>query len=189
MLDKDKFLKEIKAEALSRAEVLLNTAKNEKAESLKALDKELAESVDSERQKTEAGVGLILSRRLADARIATPKIILTAKQKAVDAAYNKATQKILSMSDAEYKGFISGLITKYAEDGDKVVFAECDKKRIPNDFFKTVSTKLTVSGKTHSGQGGVILEGKKCDKNLTIEALMKVVREETESDVANVLFL
>ena len=188
MLDKDKFLDSIRETAVSKAIEIVESAKCDKVRRLRIAEKGLSESVKSEHEKAQECVELILTRRAASARIDASKILLSAKQKAVDTAYQQAKQSIISMSDAEYKAFISGLIAKYAEDGDKVVFAECDKKRMSGDFLKAVSTKLTVSNKTHSGQGGVILESEKCDKNLTIEALMKAVREETEIDVAKILF-
>ncbi|MCL2370021.1 MAG: V-type ATP synthase subunit E [Firmicutes bacterium] len=192
MFDKDNFLEDIRKSAELQAESLIMTAKQKQEDSLNVLEKALSDQAELEHQRTLIDAEQILSHRATDTRITKQKIVLSAKQKIVDSVYYEARQFILDMSDSEYFDFIGGLIAKHAVNNDKVIFADRDKKRIPKDFLDLVATKhklkLYIADKTHSDLGGVILEGKNYDKNLTLETLLKLIRQKTENDVAELLF-
>ncbi|MDE7395172.1 MAG: V-type ATP synthase subunit E [Clostridiales bacterium] len=120
------------------------------------------------------------------------KTMLAAKQQLIDRAYKEAERKILNMTDPVYREFIGDLIVKYAEDGDRVVVAERDVRRLHADFIAELAQKagktITLSEQTHSGNGGVILTGKQVDKNLTLDALLHELRQKTQGQAANRLF-
>ncbi|MEG1805372.1 MAG: hypothetical protein RR327_03155 [Clostridia bacterium] len=48
--------------------------------------------------------------------------------------------------------------------------------------------KLTVSANTENYVGGIILRSKTLDKNLTLKATLRGLREETEQETAKILF-
>lgn len=153
---------------------------------------------EEERRKAEALAAAsaqakgVASRQATLSRLEERKTVLAAKQQVVDAAFGEAVKKIHNMTDPVYREFIGGLIEKYADDGDSVVVARRDEKRLHAEWLASVSRtcgkQLTLSSEQHDGQGGVILSGNRCDKNLTLEALLKSLRESALAGVAKCLF-
>ena len=192
MEEKEAFLESIRVSAEKAAESLVADAERERNKKLAVLREELAELEKKERHKAEADAALILSRRRSAARLQSTKTILTAKQELVDAVYRLARERILDMPDDTYREWIAAFIAKFAEDGDAVIFAKRDCGRFPSDFIENIARKrgisLTVSDETHGEEGGVILSGKRIDKNLTLPSLFALARERTEVMVAGTLF-
>ena len=70
--------------------------------------------------------------------------------------------------------------------------SERDVRRLPYDWAtklgESIGKDLSLSGKHHDARGGVVLVGYKCDKNLTLDTLVKQIRPETEAEIAEKLF-
>jgi len=188
MIDKEFFLEN----TLKKTSELVASKECEEAEKLRVFETELNDLEKQKHVQTQAEVGRILSRKAMSARVDSSKIILLSKQNAIDTVFEKAKQKILKMSDKEYFELIGVLIIKHASINDEVVFSKKDKKRVPKDFLENLSKKhklsLKMSDETHSLSGGVLLKGKKYDKNLSIDTLLSLARESIESEVSKVLF-
>jgi V/A-type H+-transporting ATPase subunit E len=158
--------------------------------------REVREEMEAKAEKARIGAqnsaSLILSRRESAARIDGAKLVLKAKQKLIDAVYARAKESVLNLSDASYRELIGGYIVKYADEGDEVITARNDHKRLSAEFIKQISDKfklgLTLGAKTHDDLGGVILRGSLCDKNLTLSSIIDGIREKTESEVIKKLF-
>ncbi|MCI8413139.1 MAG: hypothetical protein HFE47_03475 [Clostridia bacterium] len=147
-----------------------------------------SEAVAAARESAQA----LLARRQTLCALETRKAELAAKQKVIDAAYEEAAHKILNMTDHIYREFVGNMVEKYADDGDEIVVAERDCKRLHDEWLTAIARKtgknLAFSNRTHSGRGGVILVGKSCDKNLTLETLLGSLREDSLAGVATRLF-
>lgn len=165
------------------------------AERDKALEKVRNEEM---RKKSDAiaaaqqAADALLSRRQTLDRLDARKTELAAKQQAVDAAFAEATKKVLNMTDHIYRDYMGSLIAECAQDGDCVTVAARDAKRLHAEWLENVRRKcgkhLSLNEETHAGAGGVILCGKTCDINLTLETLIKDLRERLAADVAKRLF-
>jgi len=192
MLDIEKFVKEIIDNAKKQASAIVEEAKKEEVQFLSALEEDLSKIAENNSVMVEENASIMQMHKVASARIATPKVILEAKIKAVDSIYNKVKQHILDMSIKDYFAFLDKLIIKYATEGNKVIFAKKDIKNIPKDFIENIAKrqkiKLVISDKTHNGDGGIILQSSNYDQNLTLEAVISVIRLETETEVAKMLF-
>ena len=178
--------------AESDARRLIADAESEREE-LKAQVRETEErrkaaALESARSQADA----VISRRKTLCELESRKAELAAKQKVIDEAYEEAVRKILNMTDHIYREFIENLVCEYAEDGDRVIISERDVKRLSADWLSAISARtgkhLTLESETHKGLGGVILSGKSCDKNLTLEAMVKSLRATTLSACAKKLF-
>lgn len=156
----------------------VKTEENKKREDALASAAKAAESV-VERRKT---LGELEAR----------KTRLAAKQQVIDSAYEEAIKKILNMTDHIYREFIGNLIFEYAEDGDKIVICERDSKRLHADWLSGICKKsgknLKFAEEFHKGRGGIILIGRKYDKNLTLEAMINSLRESTLAEASKRLF-
>jgi len=189
MLDINKHIDTILTDADVQSDLLIKTAMLAETEAFAALEREFSQRTNGTAQND---ADKIKAARAAESRMAASNLLLSAKQKAMDACYAAAKQKILGFSDAAYRDLLGALLAKHAVNDNAVILAERDKKRISKDFVDKLAVthkiKLTLSNKTHPYEGGIILEGAAFDKNLTIDALLESAREETESEVAEILF-
>ena len=134
----------------------------------------------------------------ADAKVAVvstldgKKILMNAKAKAVDDLFAKALDEIASMDKKKYLAIIENILKKFAEDGEVVIISEVDKGRVTQKFIddtaKKLGIKLTLSKELGSFHGGVILSGKNSDKNLSFDMELMSIKEECETQIADMLF-
>ncbi len=142
--------------------------------------------IDSKAMRAE-----LLARRLTVAELDVKKILLNAKQEIIDDVYAIAKQQLQSLPTTQYKKLVEGMLIKAAGDGDEVLIGKCDEKTITASFVKKIADKkgikltLAVDDKIN---GGVILRGKSCDKNLTIDLEVAAIKLTTETDIAKRLF-
>ena len=134
----------------------------------------------------------ILRRNEVVSTLDGKKILMNAKAKAVDDLCAKALDEIASMDKKKYLAIIENILKKFAEDGEVVIISEVDKGRVTQKFIddtaKKLGIKLTLSKELGSFHGGVILSGKNSDKNLSFDMELMSIKEECETQIADMLF-
>ena len=119
------------------------------------------------------------------------KLLLNAKKATIDKAFAEAVDDIMKDKKG-YLSLIEKMISSCAEDGDTVVICKEDEKVITKKFVTDLAAKIgkkvTLSKDFGDFKGGVILEGKNYDKNLTLELELSAIRQETESKISKILF-
>ncbi len=147
------------------------------------------EYIQSQRKDTALYTQNLKSGRETLASLEAKKIILNAKQSLVETVYKRAENKLAKIKKAEYMSLIEKLISAFAEEGETVVLSkkcEIEKEEILSlDIVKKLGLKVE---KTGDMGGGIILCGKKCDKDLSFAAISATVREKTEAETAQKLF-
>lgn len=189
---KDAIINDIITNAERKAAAAVADATAQKDELLEKCRNELARKEREELERAQRQAELSIERRQTLAVLDGRKAELAAKQAVIDKVYDAAITKTLNMTDNVYREFIAGLIEKYADDGDEVMIAERDSKRLNYDWVSALGAKLgkdlTLSSKYHHARGGVVLVGYKCDKNLTLDTIVAQIRLNTESEIASRLF-
>lgn len=169
------------SDAIAEKDALLETTRNR----LEQREREALAFAEEEAKKT-------VERKVTLAELDKRKLLLKAKQALLDKVYDAAIVKTLNMTDNVYRDFIGGLVARYADDGDEIMVSEKDIRRLPYDWAtklgESIGKDLSLSGKHHDARGGVVLVGYKCDKNLTLDTLVKQIRPETEAEIAEKLF-
>ena len=116
---------------------------------------------------------------------------LAAEKSVIDMVFSNAMKKIAELPKKEYLEIIAKLLAE-AESGDEVRISEKDKDVITEAFVKKIADKLKIklklSKKYADISGGIILSGAVADKNLSLEADFKELRETYEPEVARILF-
>ncbi len=154
-------------------------------------DKEIAAIAEKTELDSKAMRAEILARRITVADLDVKKILLNAKQEVIDEVYESAKSKLKSLPAAEYKKLIEGMLIAAATDGDEVRISKEDSKAITAAFVKKIADKkgikltLAVDDKV---DGGIVLRGKSCDKNMTIDLEVAAVKLLTETEVSKRLF-
>jgi len=183
------------AKIIESAENSRNNTIFEAKEKIKQIKADTKIYIEALNKKTDLEISemqkSVSSRRKSVADLDVKKLILQSKHTVLDKAFVEAENKVLKMADKEYKAFLKKLITTYAENGDKVLFSENDKKKIDKTYVEEISKiggiKLDYDF-SDSFNGGIILQSKNCNKNLTLKTLFSQVREKAESEIANILF-
>lgn len=188
----ESIVEKIRSDGRAEAEKLL-AAGRRKADEIENSAKENAEKL---RRETEADVQKraqsIAERYAATARLDVKKIRLAARKKAVESVYAQAKKRLCLLNEEETLRLFNRLLCAYAEEGDKVIFAdnfayEKSVKLLPVFTQKKLSV-VSAAQKSVSIDGGMYLTGKTADKDLSFDALLKADAEENESNVASAIF-
>ena len=138
------------------------------------------------------------SKILTEANLGVKKTILSEKQKIMEDVFDNALESILKLSNKEYQSFIKKLILDNIEKGDETIFiGHSDKNRISKDFIEDINKELKAKGKKGELKlsdsylpikGGIIIGSGAIRKNVSLELLLKNVREESEMQISKILF-
>jgi V/A-type H+-transporting ATPase subunit E len=138
------------------------------------------------------------SKILTEANLEAKKIILSEKQKIIEDVFNKASESILKLDDKDYLNIIKKMILDNIEKGDETVFiGSPDKNRISKDFIQDINKELKAKGRKDELKlstsylpikGGIIIGSGTIRKNISLELLLKNVREEAEMQMSKMLF-
>lgn len=179
--DNQKIIDENIQKAQATANEIIETAENEKQKAI--LDY---------KQTEKATYDEIIRRRVTVAKLDAKKLLMNARRQAVDNLFGAAKSQILAYDTKKYLELIANMLKKYAEDGDIVIICEADSKRITAKFVdeqaKALGIKLGFSKEFGSFEGGIILRGKACDKNLSLDVELASLREQEETQIAKMLF-
>lgn len=182
---KEAIIAKIIEEANATSKQIVATAESTLAYALDQTKAEAEEKANRRKVAVEQECEAIVSRALTLARLEGRKNSLSKKQEVLKSVYAEAKAKLLADKDG-YKKFYASVLLKSAEDDDVVSVGTADDI-LDAKWLKSVKSTLTMSDEKHDGRG-IILRGKKADKNLTVDAIINATKDETESEVAKILF-
>lgn len=194
----EKITERIKKEAELEVAAVADEAKAQ-CEKILAAYKEQADAaywriVEAGRQEADHLVEL----RKGAAQTDSKKRMLQLKQEMVAEAFDKATEKLLNLPEAEYKKFLVTMAVRASGTGDeKLVFSAADRDKYGADVVAAANEILAAAGKTaeltladecRNIEGGLVLSGGKIETNCSIETLIELRRSELAPEVAKLLF-
>lgn len=189
-MSKEAIIEKILSDAEKRAEASLNEAKD-KADSILA-DAAAQCKAHCEQSNYEMGrIAEDVARRgKTVAELDAKKLVLAAKSELINRVYELALEKAKTLDKKTYKKLLLGML-EYAEDGDVVTISEREKGILTKEdvaaFASAKKIKLSLNDKLGDFDGGMIISGKGIDKNLTLEVEFKLLRDETEAEIAKEL--
>lgn len=129
----------------------------------------------------------IIRRRITVANLEVKKLILQAKQEMIGETFSDAISAIKS-DKKSYESLVERML-KLSSDGDIVTFSHQDKDLFDEKWLKAhTSAKVVINKNYGDFCGGVILEGKNSDKNMTLEVELNSVRSIFEPEIAEIMF-
>lgn len=187
-MENDRIAQRIIDDARTQAERTLAAARV-KADKLTAnAREEAARTAATEKARADADCKKLIERRATVARLDGKKEELRVKQELVSRVYGTALDKLCAMKKERYMALVERQIAKYAEDGDRVAiaadapFAEKDLEML--GVFKDRGLTAVAGG---AFRGGIIIEGKTADIDLSFSALVKAYAD-GRYDAARELF-
>jgi len=187
---KQELLDKIVGDAEERAREIIGDAEAKAAQMIDAAERESAALSENARKMAAAAAPEVIRRRRAMAELEGRKLVLSEKQALINETYRRALTAVKA-SD-KYEALLVKMILSVAEDGDSVVFSssdydKVDRKKILSEAMKKGNIRLTESAEKGAFEGGIVLRGKDCDKNLSLEVELDTLRSE-ENVSAKVLF-
>ncbi len=131
----------------------------------------------------------IMLREQGAAKLEINKILLAKKQEMVSTAYEQSL-KLIKQDKKKYAKLLEAMLLSVQEQG-KVIFSQADKdiaESFLQDFNVKHSANFKISKQFGSFQGGLRVEGKAVDIDMTLEAEIALIREDTEPEVAIMIF-
>lgn len=150
------------------------------------------------REKGEQIASESASRVRSSAELEARKAILAKKQALVGLAFDKALEKLRSLPDNEYIALLVSLTVSAVRSGnEEVIFSPSDRSRFGKqvlinankalaDADKTAN--LTLSEKSLSLSGGVILVDRDIETNCSLDTLIRLAKDQLSLDVSTALF-
>ena len=190
----EKIIAHIQADAKSQADAILAEAEKQ-CEAIRAdYDKKAAQVyAEKVRTGTKACQDQVDSvQRIA--RMEAKKALLSVKQEMVAKSFDQAQELLTSLPEEQYVAFLAKLAARASVSGDEeIVLNERDREAVGEAVVKAANAllkdgKLSLSERTGSFAGGLILSRGNVEANCTAELLVELCRGEMSVEIADMLF-
>lgn len=177
-------------EILNAAQVESDSIISKEIKKAKNLEVELIEKAKIEAKARE-------NRVISNARLKVRNNELKAKQDMISKVFEKAVERLNSLSTLEYKEYILRALDSLDLEGTEIlIINKKDEDVINNKFLLDLNNKLISFGKkgkisiltNGNFDRGFILDRNGIQINNTFESLVKSLRSELELEVTKVLF-
>lgn len=186
---KNNLTEAILSQGEAEAANILRTAKEEAEKELSSASSAGEELLYKTRENAEKEAAGLIEKRETLARLEVKKRLLSAKQDVLTGVYRRALGKLSSLSESQYLDLLQNLIVRNAEEGERVVFAaDCPVNRETLENLPVLKDRHLTPVFGGKFRGGLRIEGKSCDKDLSFDALVASVREDTEAEISAALF-
>ena len=186
------------SDAKIQASKIITQAEDNKNNIIKKGEKEADNVKKVILYKINQEASLKKSKILTEANLEAKKTILLEKQKIMEDVFDKALESIEKLNSKDYLNFIKKLILDNIERGDETIFTgSLDKNKISKDFIEEINKELKAKDKKGELRlstsylpikGGVVIGSGKIRKNISLEFLLKKIREELEIQISKDLF-
>ncbi len=190
----EKILASIRTDAQSRADAILDEAREQAAQIRAEYDKQAAEVYA---EKLRQGTKLCQDQLDSERRIAqmeAKKSVLAVKQEMVNESFALAAKELTKLPEARYVDFLARLAAKASVTGtEEIVLNARDRKAVGAAVVKAANAllpggRLTLSERSGSFDGGLILSRGSIEVNSTLELLVELARSDMAAEIADTLF-
>ncbi len=189
MNGKDVIIERILKDAQDAALLIRQRAQSAYDEALNAAKKKADEMVKACKEEVAFDKEETLRRRKVVASLDGKKVALSARTKAVDEVFLRVLSHLNNMEKSAYKAFIDKLLVENAQQKDCVILAKNSPLSVDDVLMLSVSKERQLSARKDGNfNGGIVLESKDLDLNLSFEALVSVCKEANQTKVAEELF-
>lgn len=116
----------------------------------------------------------------------TKNLILSEKQKILDLVYERVLKELETLKDDDYSKLITKLIKKCPTKGE--IIPAKGREKITQKAIKESKKELDLAKNSLPIRGGFIFNSKNLEIDFCFENLVKEIREETETEVAKIIF-
>lgn len=179
----------ILAKANEDAAKIIAAAQQYAAAKIAEAEKLADDYIAAARIETANQCAFITERSESNARIERKKALTGAKDGIVDGVFANVKNLLASMSEDELVAFFGKIIENYADSEDVAIIS--DRNKSVADKVRSLSAvkEKHITVETEAGlPDGMLLSGKKADKDFTFDALAGFYRENMRAEIAEQLF-
>lgn len=194
----EKIQTKIIEEARLLAEANIKRAEEEAANIIKAASEEAEAKRKKIIEKAEEEAAEVKKRIVAVAELEARKQKLMAKQEVVEEAFELTLKKLNNLSDIEYESILIEMISNSVESGqEEILLSSNDKNKLSRGFMDELKKRLSqrgmpanlkISEETRNISSGFILKSGDIEINNSFESILRMNREDIESEVIKSLF-
>ena len=190
----EKIIAHILADAKEQADAILAQAEQQCADIRAEYDAKAKEAYTERIRRGVADCQDRVDSMDRIARMEARKGILALKQQKVSDSFELACEKIVNLPAEQYIAFLAKLAAKASVTGDEeIVLNAKDAAAVGSAVVDAANAllgkgKLTLSDKTGSFAGGLILRRGSIEANCTAELLVELCRSEMSAQIAKLLF-
>lgn len=177
----------IVSEAKQEAEGILEKGKEEARIAGEAIRESYRDRAERERVK-------IMSEALSESRT----IFLSTQDGLYNDVFTAALSAAEDMPEDRYREWLKGLIIKGSVDGgEEILAAPLDRRLLEGGLLEEINHEMRAAGRKGNlslaseeaeFNRGVILRGEKLENNLSLEAVLREVRDKHEAELLRILF-
>lgn len=190
----EKIIAHILADAKEQADAILAQAEQQCADIRAEYDAKAKEAYTERIRRGVADCQDRVDSMDRIARMEARKGLLALKQQKVSDSFDLACEKIVNLPAEQYTAFLAKLAAKASVTGDEeIVLNAKDASAVGSAVVDAANAllgngKLTLSEKTGSFAGGLILRRGSIEANCTVELLVELCRSEMSAQIAKLLF-
>ncbi len=194
----EKIIGRILEDARLQADATIKRAGEEAANIIRSASEDAEAKKKQIIEKAELEAVEVKKRLIAVAELEARKQKLKAKQEVVDEAFELALQKLNNLPDLEYQSILVEMISNSIETGkEEVLLSQRDKQRLDPGFIDQLNKKLSqkgvngnlkISDEARNISGGFILKSGDIEINNSFEAIIRMKRDDIETEVIKSLF-
>lgn len=193
MTGAEKIIEKILQEAQTQANAIHEQAERECEEIVRSGKAQADAQAQALIEKSERDAAEAVRRMKAVAELDGRKNILAAKQEVISEAFDAAEKQLASMPREAYGELMKQVATVQALPGDVICYAKSDADVFNESFVQDVNKRRGKGAGISLGepvdiQGGFLLRSGAMERNCSLEALLRIVREKEEAQVAAILF-
>ncbi|MCS7233977.1 MAG: V-type ATP synthase subunit E family protein [Synergistetes bacterium] len=179
-------------DAKKEAEKILKEAEARRNHILKEAEVKVNELINKAKLEFEEIKKREIENKRIVAELEMGKKLLAAKRNLLDEVFNKLRLKLESLSKGDYISFFGRLLERAVETKDEEVILGRDENLLNGNFIQDINRKKAWNLKLSSHRGnfgkGLILSRGDVEVNLSIDTIVKDVKEKWEAEVVKMLF-
>lgn len=176
----------IREEAGAYADEMIADAKVQAESLLGETRIEADKLMEEAKAAAERDSRLLIERRKSVAGLEARKMQLGAKQEIISESFDRALEKFRTLDEAEYYGFLSGLLSEFNE--GEIRLNEGDLERFGRRLESEFAGRLTVAKEPAAIKGGFLLKQGDVSINASAEKLIEDQKGKLTGEIAALLF-
>ena len=150
-------------------------------------DAEIAKKAEQFGKETDQQISIILNGCRTRAELDGRKETLRAKRALLDSVFSETYSRMLAMSTEKREVLFLSILKREAKANDTVMPAKVDRAVIEH-AVKMLPFRVKVSDRDADTEAGFILFGDGYEKDCSMKAILRELRDTEETNVAKILF-
>lgn len=177
----------ILADAKEAAAKVLADAEASASGIRKSRDEEIAKKAEQVEKEREQQISVILNGCRTRAELDGRKDTLRAKRALLDGVFAETYARMLALATDRREALFLSVLEKEAKANDTVMPAKVDRAVIEH-AAKKLPFRVNVSDRDAEAEAGFVLFGDGYEKDCSMKAILRELRDAEETNVAKILF-